>query len=126
MLTLTNEEIESRLNHPELIMYSHERKPLPRFKQAKVRDGNDKGKYCSIVFMQSDTEDVKEPLRILEENGLEAVIDYLSQWDFGGESEYDIPIGDPWGKSDTIYRKGNYVLSYNLGLGYIGLSRKLI
>ena len=78
--------------------------------------------YQSIVFLH-DYED-NEPFRLLNEKGEEAAIYYLSQWDYGdGGEEYK----QPWGNSDMVYysEKTNYVLSYNLWLGYIALSRKV-
>ncbi|MBD3261449.1 MAG: hypothetical protein GF334_07175 [Candidatus Altiarchaeales archaeon] len=48
-------------------------------------------------------------------------IKYLSQWDHGDVGEVrDKPSH---GSSDTVYRKGDYVLSYNPSLGYAGLER---
>ena len=81
--------------------------------------------YFTIVFLQDDF-DTKEPFEILNEQGEQAAIDYLSQWDFGSESENCLSgsIDKPWGASDCIYRKGFYILSYNERLGYIGLTRK--
>jgi hypothetical protein len=81
--------------------------------------------YFTIVFFQNDF-DTKEPFEILNEKGEQAVIDYLSQWDFGGESEHCLSgsIDKPWGTSDSVYREGPYILNYNEPLGYIGLTRK--
>ena len=82
-------------------------------------------KYYTIVFCQNDF-DTKEPFEILNQQGEDATIEYLAQWDFGGESEHCLSesIDKPWGLSDTIYSKGDYILSYNEPLGYIGLTRK--
>ena len=81
--------------------------------------------YYNIVFLQNDYE-TKEPFEILNEKGEDSVIEYLSQWDYGGESEHCMSesIDKPWGYSDTVYKKGFYFLSYNEPLGYIGLTRK--
>lgn len=82
--------------------------------------------YCTVVFYQNDF-DTKEPFEILNEQGEDAVIEYLAQWDFGAESEHcmNASVSKPWGLSDTTYRKGDYILSYNEPLDYIGLTRKL-
>ena len=81
--------------------------------------------YFTIVFLQDDF-DTKEPFEILNEQGEQAVIDYLSQWDFEGESENCLSgsIDKPWGSSDSVYCEGEYILSYNEPLGYISLTRK--
>lgn len=83
-----------------------------------------KPNYFNIVFRQGD--DAIEPFEILNEEGAQAAIEYLSMWDFGGESENCISesIDKPWGTGDKIYKSGCYILSYNTGLGYIGLTRK--
>jgi len=76
------------------------------------------GRYENVVFIQNEEAD--EPLRILNSQGEEAVIDYLSQWHNPGEHETSETPGS--GGSDSVYEKDGYILSYNEGLGYIGLS----
>lgn len=73
-----------------------------------------------IVFMQGS--DADEPLRILDESGPEAAIDYLAEWDNGdGGDMADEPSA---GSADDVYQSDNgYILSWNTGLGYIGLER---
>lgn len=77
-------------------------------------------KYARIVFMQG--EEAEEPLRILDEDGTKAAIDYLAQWDNGDE---DVHSSSSAGTSDTVIAKGRYVLSFNRYIGYIGLERKI-
>lgn len=73
--------------------------------------------YQRIVFMQGDEAD--EPLRILDEQGEESAIEYLSQWDYGEGEVFDDPSS---GTDDDVYETGDgYRLSYNTRLGYIGL-----
>jgi hypothetical protein len=72
-------------------------------------------KYRHIMFLQDD--DARFALDILNNEGLEAAIDYLSEWDTG---DGDIS-GATWGSSDTVYRQGRHVLSCNRRLGYISL-----
>ena len=81
--------------------------------------------YFTIVFLQNDS-DTEEPFKILNEQGEQSVIDYLSQWDYGSELEHCMSgsVEKPWGTSDSVYREGLYILSYNEPLGYIGLTRK--
>jgi hypothetical protein len=83
-----------------------------------------KSNYYNIVFLHDY--EMEEPFEILNEKGEDAAIEYLSQWDFGSESEHCMneSIDKPWGTSDTVYKKGFYFLSYNEPLGYIGLTRK--
>ena len=83
-----------------------------------------KSNYYNIVFLHDY--ETEEPFEILNEKGEDAAIKYLSQWDYGGESENCMSesIDKPWGTSDTVYKKGFYFLSYNEPLGYMGLTRK--
>ena len=85
-------------------------------------------KYCNIVFVH-DYEDATVN-RLLHEfnsidydNPIKESIDYLSQWDYGKESEYDLMDNPPWGTSDYTEQIEEYVLSYNVGLGYMALCR---
>ena len=75
-------------------------------------------KFAEVVFLQGD--EALEPLAILDEKGEQAAIEYLKQWDYG-----DNPVIEskqwPWGMSDRNYKEGNYILSYNMGIGYISL-----
>jgi len=85
----------------------------------KVKAQEEGKTYESIVFMQGEEAD--EVLDILEEQGEEAAMDFLMQWDMGeGGEEYDTP---PWGEADKLYEKGDYVMSYNTGLPAFGLTR---
>ena len=77
--------------------------------------------YFEIVFLQGD--EAREPLDLLDREGAAAAMSYLTQWDFGGESEHS-PRTRPWGTSDHTFRDGDYVMSYNTRLGYIGLCRQ--
>jgi len=75
--------------------------------------------YQRIVFFQN-SEDSDEPLRILDERGEDAAIEYLAQWDCGDAGEeFDEPAS---GDSDDVYESDDgYRLSWNTRLGYIGL-----
>jgi hypothetical protein len=76
--------------------------------------------YFSMVFLQGD--EAAEVLPILEHEGELAAIEFLSQWDFGRESEHRPPPA-PWGSADRLCRSGPYLLTYNLRLGSVGLCR---
>lgn len=75
-------------------------------------------KYQRIVFAQGD--DAIEPLQILDNHGIQAVVDYLRQWD---EQEGEISELPSSGTSDYVYEIDGFRLSYNLRMGYIGLER---
>jgi hypothetical protein len=92
--------------------------------------------YQNIVFMQGD--DASEPLAILHHRAVdsdsvvwewptgESVADaftYMSQWDYGdaGETYPATQAGNSdWQETSA---DGRYLLTYNVGLGYIGLER---
>lgn len=75
--------------------------------------------YQRIVFMQGEEAD--EPLRILDEQGEEAAIEFLAQWDMEPGEEFSEPAS---GDSDDVYETDDgFRLSYNTRLGYIGLER---
>lgn len=76
------------------------------------------GRYENVVFAQSD--DADEPLEILSEKGEEEAIEYLAQWHYPGEHETNDELQA--GSSDTVFESDDgYILTYNNGLGYIGL-----
>lgn len=81
--------------------------------------------YRNIVFLQGDEAD--EALNILDEDGTEAAFNHLLDT-YEGTGPDDYTDDEPWGESDDIEdfetRDGaKYVLSYNAGLGYIGLTQ---
>ena len=87
--------------------------------------------WHSIVFMQDDEAD--EPLSILANEGEEAAIEYLAQWDYGDETQFASEVNghtysspaDCAGTHDTVAIVGDYAVSYNEGLSYIGLMRRV-
>jgi hypothetical protein len=75
--------------------------------------------YQRIVFL-IDSEALPA-LEILGEKGVHDVIQYLAQWDNGDTGNtYTEPAS---GSADTVFIANPYRLTYNLGLGYIGLER---
>lgn len=74
--------------------------------------------YEDIIFMQG--EEANEALEILESKGEIAVIEFLSNWDYG-----DGPINEESqaGISDRTFKDGDYLLTWNFRWGYIGLER---
>jgi len=49
------------------------------------------------------------------------MLKYLMQWDMGNSTETSPTPAH--GTSDKVYRKGDYIMSYNSGLGYAGLEK---
>ena len=78
-------------------------------------------KYAQIIFFQEHR--AEEALRILDEQGKEAAMDFLAQWDCGRECEMDCRDTDGSGSHDRRFERGDYILSWVPGL-YIGLQRR--
>ena len=76
--------------------------------------------YEEIVFIEH--EEAAEPLAILEEQGEEAAMNYLRQWDYG-DHDGEIFDENPAGSGDHVYWKDGYVMSYNTYFQYIGLCK---
>ena len=75
--------------------------------------------YENIIFLQEHH--AEEAITILDNDGREAAMDYLKQWDYGDGGDYsDNP---PWGTSDSIYRSGDYIMTFNARMPYIGLTK---
>lgn len=77
--------------------------------------------YQSIVFIQGD--EANEPLDILDRDGAAAAVRYLAQWDYGDENGSPEMTESSAGTSDRQERHGDYLLTWNNRLGYIGLER---
>ena len=118
-LAVYHRKSASRTKNPRLKAAMARRKAADKAKVASKSEG-----WVEIVFLQN-SQDAEEPLQILENQGEEAAIKYLSQWDYGGENEHSPTEDAPWGSSDKTFEQGDYVLSWNSGLGYIGLARKV-
>lgn len=110
-------------------------------------------KYQSVVFLEHEETDrdnglvTDEALRILHHKptdpddpdygsvlweiptaaDVRRTLDYLLQWEYGEPGE--TTDYEPWGCADEIIRtrRGNvnYVISYNVGLSYIALTRPI-
>jgi len=74
-----------------------------------------------IVFMQG--EEASDVLGMLDTEGIDSVLDYLAQWDNGDGG--DIHAEPASGSSDDVYEEDGYRLTWNNGLGYIGLEREV-
>jgi hypothetical protein len=114
------------LNADELAILAAEEELLD---DPRNTDQVDPATYVSVVFQQGD--DATDTLNILNENGPQAALEHLSQWDFGRETEeaadvyggvYDEP---PASADDRTHASGEYVMTYSHAHGHVGLVRKL-
>lgn len=87
--------------------------------------------FLTIVFLQGDEAD--EPFRIWDEEGLDAVTEYLAQWDYGSENDgAALIMGDTYpaisdiiGNADYVDRSGDYWVVRHPGRLYISLIRTI-
>jgi hypothetical protein len=85
----------------------------------QMQRDEDKRTFSQIVFLQGS--EAEEPLEILNNQGEQAALEYLKQWDMG--DSYETTTGSGAGRSDSQYQEGNYLMSWNDRIGYIGLER---
>jgi len=85
----------------------------------QLQRDEDNRTFSSIVFMQG--EEANEPLEILNSQGEKAALNYLMQWDMA--DSHDTSVGSRAGRNDDQYQEGNYLMSWNDRIGYIGLER---
>ncbi len=84
-------------------------------------------RYEDIVFLQG--EEAEEMLDLIRDSGERHALHHLSEiYDYG---EAPVREGEaPWGGTDYVHREidcrlPDYAMSYNLGLGYVGLIKIL-
>ena len=83
-------------------------------------------KYHNIVFMNDyDDEYVDEFVNgdDFSDITIKGIIEYLSDWDLGVESEHSPQDEPSLDTSDCEWVEGDYVLFWNTNLGYVGLDR---
>lgn len=89
-----------------------------------------KRRYSEIVFMQGDeAEQVLTKLAHIEgvvihgatEESIAEAVEYLSQWDHGEDHRVTDTLGA--GTHDDVAEHNGYVITWNVGLTYVGLSR---
>ena len=87
--------------------------------------------YKQIVFVQGDEADeIINNLYSIDGStahgasaeSIKEAVEYLKQWETGDE-EVEIELGA--GSIDDIWEEGDYILSANMGLTYVGLAIKL-
>lgn len=78
-------------------------------------------RYQHVVFLQGD--EAAEVLDgVFDREGIERTVEYLTQWDTG-DGIPEISDRSSAGAGDDTARVGDYLLSWNLRRGYIGLER---
>ena len=83
----------------------------------ELKESIDTDRYEDVVFLQGEEAD--EALEILNNQGEDAAMDYLTQWHFPGEHMGSSELNH--GSSDNTYERDGYIMSYNIPLNYIGL-----
>ena len=73
--------------------------------------------YGRIVFLQNEQAD--EALQILNDQGTEAAIEHLAQWD--NADAVEVTEEPSSGDDDDVFEDEHYRLSWNSKLNYIGL-----
>lgn len=86
-----------------------------------LNESTDLDRYEDVVFIQG--EEAEEPLRILDDEGEEAALNYLKQWHNPGQHMGSAELGH--GTSDKTFEKDGYIMSWNPRIGYIGLQYDL-
>ncbi|GAA2234139.1 hypothetical protein GCM10010413_36680 [Promicromonospora sukumoe] len=86
------------------------------------------GRYYTVIFLQD--EEGHAVVDLLQDQGAQAAIDHLAQWDYGSETmeaalfnqDYHADVPHYSGTSEAT--DGPYVLSYQPGLGTVHLLRQ--
>lgn len=101
--------------HEITLLESKKQQILSEIKQ--LSEITDKERYENVVFLQGD--EAEEPLKILNDEGEDAALEYLKQWHYPGEHMGTNKLGA--GTDDRTYKKDNYIMDWNSRIGYIGL-----
>ena len=86
-------------------------------------------RWVSVVFLQG--EEAEPVLDVIDRQGPDAGIAYLSGWDMGEETMNDamengyVYNTPPAGTNDKVAEQGEYALTYNPAMTYVGLTRRL-
>ena len=80
-------------------------------------------KYHNIVFLHDYQDEQVAAFLDGDMDDFGRIIAHLSQWDYGTENEHSPADTSSGGYSDESYEAGDYILSWNTGLGYVGLER---
>lgn len=77
--------------------------------------------YENVVFLQGD--EAAEALQIFNNEGEDALLQYLTQWHYPGEHEVVQEVGS--GSTDEVIEKDGYIINVNSRYDYVGLSYDL-
>lgn len=77
--------------------------------------------YENVVFLQGD--DAAEALQIFNNQGVDALLQYLTQWHYPGEHEVVQEVGS--GSTDEVIEKDGYIINVNPRYDYVGLTYDL-
>lgn len=84
-------------------------------------------RWISVCFLQG--EDADEVLQMIDDEGVDAALGHLKNWDYGDETTqaalengyvYDLP---PTGPLEQEVRSGNYDITFSHSFGHVGLYR---
>lgn len=82
-------------------------------------------KVYDIVCLQYD--EAADVLKMLDAGDIDDALNYLAQWDYGGESEHtETELNHKSGGLDLMDSKGDYIILYNYHLDYVALYRKVL
>lgn len=83
--------------------------------------------HTCIIFAEDYSDAYKEAYGIFQNNGYNAAIDYLAQWDYGRESEYDIAESIESNFLENMYKRNENGEEYILveHPSYMALYRKI-
>ena len=118
--TITQSELESVIEECDTV---------PTTARVVPDKGRDMSKYLEVVFMQGD--DASELFDLLDSHGWDALIDRLTDWDYGQKTEDAAVIngfiydGLPPYQSDQRFSRGKYIAVVNWPYNYIALYREL-
>lgn len=80
-------------------------------------------KYQDIIFLQGSEAD--EALALMDEYGIETTFKHLLEYDYG-DVYGELRVEPPYGSNDyTFEGSDGYIMSWNKGLNYIGLIKRI-
>lgn len=88
-----------------------------------------RSRWVSVVFLQG--EEAEPVLDVIDRQGPDAGIAFLAGWDMGEETVNDamengyVYNTPPAGTNDKVAEQGEYALTYNPAMTYVGLTRRL-
>lgn len=129
-LTMLADELEHPCGYSAIEPATAEAPPITPAVPEPTDDGPawPPGRYYSVIFLQD--EEGHAVVDLLQEQGAQAAIDHLAQWDYGSETldaalfNQDYHADVPHHPGTRQASDGPYVLSYQPGLGTVHLLRE--